>query len=150
MPQPIWIYPNTDPSWVQTIIKECSLHPVTAEVLASRGFTSLQKIHEYLYAKLPKLHDPQLFPDMDKAVPRIFQALKNKEKILIYGDNDVDGITGTVLLTEFFRYVGCHVLFYISNRASLKQSPIQDALDYAIKNNCKLLITVDCGITAAT
>jgi single-stranded-DNA-specific exonuclease len=150
MSQPIWIYPKTDPTWVQTIIKEFSIHPVTAEVLASRGFTSVEQIHEYLYAKLPNLHDPQLFPDMDKAVNRVFQAIKNRENILIYGDNDVDGMTGTALLTEFFRYVGGQVFFYVSNRASLKQSPIHDALDYAKKNQCKLLITVDCGITAAT
>lgn len=149
MQQPLWIYPNTDPSWVQTIIREFNIHPVTAEVLASRGFSSLEKIHEYLYAKLPNLHDPQLFPDMDKAIQRIYLALKNKENILIYGDNDVDGITGTVLLTEFFKYIGAQVFFYVSNRSSLKQNPIHDALDYAIKNNCKLLITVDCGITAA-
>ncbi len=149
MLQPIWIYPKTDPTWVQTIIKEFSIHPVTAEVLASRGFTSLEQIHEYLYAKLPNLHDPQLFPDMDKAVDRIFAAIKTGENILVYGDNDVDGMTGTALLTEFFRYVGGHVFFYVSNRASLKESPIQDALDYAIQNKCKLLITVDCGITAA-
>jgi single-stranded-DNA-specific exonuclease len=150
MSQPIWIYPKTDPTWVQTIIKEFSIHPVTAEVLASRGFTSVEQIHEYLYAKLPNLHDPQLFPDMDKAVDRIFHAIKNHENILIYGDNDVDGMTGTALLTEFFRYVGGSVFFYVSNRASLKLSPIHDALDYAKKNKCKLLITVDCGITAAT
>lgn len=150
MLQPIWVYPKTDPQWVQTIIKEFNIHPVTAEVLASRGFSSLQQIHEYLYAKLPNLHDPQLFPDMDKAVQRIYQAFKNKENILVYGDNDVDGMTGTVLLTEFFRYVGGNIFFYVSNRASLKQSPIHDALDYASKNQCKLLITVDCGITAAT
>jgi single-stranded-DNA-specific exonuclease len=149
MPQPIWIFPKTDPTWVDTIIKEFSIHHVTAEVLASRGFKDLHSIHEFLYAKLPKLHDPQLFPDMGEAVNRIFHAIKKKEPILIYGDNDVDGMTGTVLLTEFFRYVGAEVLFYVSNRASLKQSPIQDALDYAIKNKCKLLITVDCGITAA-
>ncbi len=149
MSHPIWIYPKTDPTWVQTIIKEFSIHPVTAEVLASRGFTSVEQIHEYLYAKLPNLHDPQLFPDMDKAVERIFHAIKNHEPILIYGDNDVDGMTGTALLTEFFRYVGGRVFFYVSNRASLKLSPIHDALDYAKKNGCKLLITVDCGITAA-
>lgn len=149
MQQPLWIYPNIDPTWVQTIIREFNIHPVTAEVLAARGFSSLEKIHEYLYAKLPNLHDPQLFLDMDKAVERIYLALKNKENILIYGDNDVDGITGTVLLTEFFRYIGAQVFFYVSNRSSLKQNPIHDALDYAIKNHCKLLITVDCGITAA-
>ena len=146
---PVWIYPPTDPQWVQTIIKEFNIHPVTAQILASRGFTTLEDIHSYLYAKLPNLFDPHLFPDMDKAVERISFSLKNKENILIYGDNDVDGISGTVLLTEFLRYVGANVFFYVSNRNCLKKSLMHDALDYAVKNNCKLLITVDCGITAA-
>jgi single-stranded-DNA-specific exonuclease len=145
----LWVYPKIDPEWVQTIIKEFSIHAVTAEILAARGFTTLDSIHEYLYAKLPSLFDPQLFPDMDKAVERVEYALKNKENILIYGDNDVDGIAGTVLLTEFLRYLGAEVFFYVSNRSSLKQSLMHDALDYAAKNKCKLLITVDCGITAA-
>lgn len=144
-----WVYPKTDPEWVKTIIKEFNIHAVTAQILASRGFSSLEEIHEYLYAKLPNLCDPQLFPDMDKAVERIGKALSNKENILIYGDNDVDGITATVLLTEFLRYVGANVFFYVSNRTSLKKSLMRDALDYAVKNECKLLITVDCGITAA-
>lgn len=145
----VWVYPEIDSEWVQTIIKEFNIHPVTAEILAARGFSTLESIHEYLYAKLPSLFDPQLLPDMDKAVERIEHALKNKESILIYGDNDVDGIAGTVLLTEFLRYIGAEVFFYVSNRTSLKQSLMHDALDYAAKNKCKLLITVDCGITAA-
>ncbi len=146
---PVWIYPSTDPEWVKKIIKEFNIHPVTAQVLAARRFDSLDSIHEYLYAKLPNLHDPHLFPDMDLAVDRVLHALKHKQNILIYGDNDVDGITGTALLTEFLRYVGANVFFYVSNRTSLKQSLMLDALDYAVKNQCKLLITVDCGITAA-
>ncbi len=148
-PDPIWIYPQSDPKWLQTIIKEFNIHAVTAQVLASRGFQTLEEIHDYLYAKLPNLLDPQLFPDMDKAVERVEKALRDKEPILVYGDNDVDGITGTVLLTEFLRYIGAKVFFYIPNRASLNKSLIHDALDYAAKNHCKLLITVDCGITTA-
>ncbi len=147
---PVWIHPQTDPQWVQTIVKEFNIHAVTAQILASRGFKTLEEIHAYLYAQLPSLFDPHLFPDMDKAVERIYQALQNKENILIYGDNDVDGISGTVLLTEFLRAVGASVFFYVSNRSSLKQSLMHDALDYAVKNQCKLLITVDCGITAAS
>jgi single-stranded-DNA-specific exonuclease len=145
----IWVYPECDQAWKKEIIQEFNIHPVTAEVLASRNFESLEEIHSFLYAKLPDLHDPDLFPDMDKAVERILKALKNKEKILIYGDNDVDGITSTVLLTEFFESINAQVLYYIPNRTALDQSLMIDALNYAGKHGCTLLITVDCGITAA-
>lgn len=147
---PIWIYTEVDPEWHKTVIKEFSIHPVTAYILASRGFKSLEEIHSYLYAKLPDLHDPHLFLDMDKAVDRILEALKHKEHILIYGDNDVDGITAAALLTEFLRFIDGDVFFYIQNPNAPRQSLIIDALDFAKANECKLLITVDCGITAAT
>jgi single-stranded-DNA-specific exonuclease len=146
---PIWVYPKVDPEWHKTIIKEFSIHPVTAHVLASRGFTTLEEIHDYLYAKLPHLLDPQLFNDMDKAVNRVIEALKNNENILIYGDNDVDGITAAALLTDFLRFIDANVFFYVPNRNSLKQSLMLDALEYALNNDCKLIITVDCGITSA-
>ncbi len=146
---PLWIFPKDDPSWIKKIIDEFNIHPVTAQILASRNFKNLEEIHDYLYAKLPDLHDPDLFLDMDVAVSRVLKALANKEKILVYGDNDVDGITGTTLLTEFFEYLGHPVLSYISNRIALNQSLMLDAIDYASHHGCTLLITVDCGITAA-
>lgn len=147
---PVWIYPEADPEWNKTIIKEFNIHPVTAQVLASRKFKNLEEIHDYLYAKLPNLCDPHLFPDMDKAVDRVLEAHQKKEKILIYGDNDVDGITAATLLTEFLRFLDAQVLFYVPNRTSLKESLMLDAIEYALKNDCKLLITVDCGITSAS
>jgi single-stranded-DNA-specific exonuclease len=146
----VWIYPKIENEWKETITKEFKIHPVTAQVLVSRGFTTLDEIHDYLYAKLPDLYDPFLMPEMQQAVDRICKAIKNKENILIYGDNDVDGMTGTALLTEFLQYVGANVFFYVSNRGTNRQSLIVEALEYALKNECKLLITVDCGITAAT
>ena len=145
----IWVYPQVDPDWHQTIVKEFNIHTVTAYILASRGFTSLEDIHNYLYAKLPDLHDPQLFLDMDKAVDRVLQALKHKEHILIYGDNDVDGITAAALLTEFLRFIGAKVSFYVPNPNAIRQSLMLDAMEFAIANSCSLIITVDCGITAA-
>ncbi len=145
-----WIYPDVDSEWVKKITREFNIHPVTAHVLAARGFKSIDEIHDFLYAKLPNLLDPHLFPDMDKAIIRISQALKNKEPILVYGDNDVDGITAAALLTDFFTFIGAKVFYYVPNRNTLKQSVMVDAIDYALKNQCKLLITVDCGITAAT
>lgn len=147
--QPTWVYPESNTHLVHQIIKEFNIHPVTAQILISRGFTTIPEIHEYLYAKLPNLFDPDLFPDMDKAVNRILLAIQNKEPILVYGDNDVDGMTAATLLTEFLRNIGAKVFFNIPNRASLKISLIGDALEFALKHHCKLMITVDCGITAA-
>lgn len=146
---PIWLTPHIDPEWCKRIVIEFNIHPVLAQIFVTRGFSDLDSIHEFLYAKLPKLHDPHLFADMDKAVVRVLKALEEKETILVYGDNDVDGITGTSLLTEFLRKIGINALYYAPNRNSLKNSLILDALDYAKKNQCTLLITVDCGITAA-
>lgn len=146
---PIWKYPKIDNELKERIIKEFKLHPVIAQILVSRGFHSFKEIHDFLYAKLPDLHDPFLMAEMAQAVDRVCLAIKNKENILIYGDNDVDGMTGTTLLTEFLQDLGANVYFYISNRGTLRQSLIVEALEYALLNQCKLLITVDCGITAA-
>lgn len=146
---PLWIYPSINQEWIGVIVDEFNIHPVTAQILASRGFTSLEEIHSYLYAKLPDLYDPGLFRDMDKAVHRVLQALKNKEGILIYGDNDVDGITATVLLVEFLRKIGGNVFFFIPNSNIQKKGIISDALEFAEAHKCTLFITVDCGITAA-
>lgn len=146
---PLWVYPKVDPQWKESIIKEFKIHPVIAQILVSREFSSLDEIHDYLYAKLPDLYDPFLLAEMPQAVDRICKAIKDSENILIYGDNDVDGMTGTALLTEFLQNLGANVFFYVSNRSASRQSLIVEALEYAIKNECKLLITVDCGITAA-
>lgn len=145
---PIWIYPKNDPNWVRALIAEFNLHPVTAEVLATRPFHKLDAIHKYLYAKLPALYDPYLLPDMDKAVHRILRALYAKENILIYGDNDVDGITSTALLTEFLQFLHAHVSYHIPRHNTLKQDLASDVLEFVKGKNIALLITVDCGITA--
>ncbi|HSX37242.1 MAG TPA: single-stranded-DNA-specific exonuclease RecJ [Chlamydiales bacterium] len=146
---PLWIYPNKNPALLQEFIREFNIHPVTAQILISRGFKTVREVHEFLYAKLPNLYDPELFPDMDKATMRVLTAIRNKEPILIYGDNDVDGMTAAALLTEFLDAIGGHVYFDIPNRAMLKKSLIGDALQFALERKCTLLITVDCGITAA-
>lgn len=146
---PLWIYPKKDPEFARQIVKEFNVHSVIAQILISRGFQSLEEIHDYLYAKLPDLHDPFLLTEMPKAVERIAKALHNKENILVYGDNDVDGMTGTALLTEFLQFIGGNVFFYVSTRGMRRQSLIIEAQEYALKNDCKLMITVDCGITAA-
>lgn len=146
---PQWIYPHENEALKERIIKEFKIHPVIAQVLVSRGFRSLESIHDYLYSRLPNLLDPFLFPDMQKAADRVVEAVNRGENILIYGDNDVDGMTGVALLVEFLRFIGANVFFFLSNRSMRRQAIIIEALDFALKNQCKLLITVDCGITAA-
>lgn len=147
--EPIWIYPTENPEWLQQIVREFSIHPITAQILVSRGFDSLDDIHHFLYAQLPDLHDPKLFLDMTKAVRRIDKALKKEEGILIYGDNDVDGMTGTALLADFFKKIGGNVKYYVPNQSVQRGQLFIDALEFAQAQGCKLMITVDCGITAA-
>jgi len=146
---PIWVTPRENEPLKESIIREFKFHPATAQIFVSRGFKTLEQIHHYLYAKLPDLHDPFLMNEMPKAVERVCKAVEKQENILIYGDNDVDGMTGTALLTEFLRLLGANVFFYVTNRGIQRESLVIEALEYAEKNNCKLLITVDCGITAA-
>ena len=97
-----WVYPQQNPQWKESIIKEFKIHPVIAQILVSRGFTTFEQIHDYLYAKLPDLHDPFLMAEMQQAVDRVCRAIRDQENILIYGDNDVDGMTGTALIDRIF------------------------------------------------
>lgn len=145
---PLWIEPISNHALKEEFVKEFNIHPVTAQVLISRGMKTIKEVHDFLYAKLPHLLDPELFPQMPEAVARIFSARENRETVLIFGDNDVDGITGTTLLTEFFRFIGIRCLFSVVGRSSMSKGPISDALQIALEHECRLIITVDCGITA--
>ncbi|NGX31386.1 MAG: Single-stranded-DNA-specific exonuclease RecJ [Chlamydiae bacterium] len=144
-----WVYPEVDIEWQKKIVSEFHIHPVIAQVLDARKFKNIEEIHYFLYARLPDLFDPDKFSDMPKAVERVVSALDEGQNILIYGDTDVDGMTGTALLTEFLRGIGAKVYPYLPQRNSMKQKVMLDALDYALKKDCKLMITVDCGITSA-
>lgn len=125
------------------------IHPIIAQILTARGFKDCKLVHNYLYAKLPNLHSPHLLSDMKKATTRVLQAMRHGEKILIYGDNDVDGITSTALLVDFFRKLDVRVVSFISSRHQLSKNVLEDGLEFAIKEGCSLMITVDCGITAS-
>ncbi|MEI6531587.1 MAG: single-stranded-DNA-specific exonuclease RecJ [Chlamydiota bacterium] len=145
---PLWIYPSSIEGSV-TLSQEYGLPPLIAELLLARGLKSKEQVHSYLYGQLPDLLPPEIFPDMDKAVKRILQAAAHKEAILIYGDNDVDGMTATALLTDFLGLLDIPIYYYVPNRSALKQSLILHALEFALEKGCKIIITVDCGITAA-
>lgn len=144
----LWIYPKIDPSWAEEVMGTFHIHPAAAQVLVSRGFRDIAAIHHHLYAQLPNLENPQHFPEIGLAVSRILQAIKQKEKILIHGDNDVDGMTGTALLVEFLQTIGANVLFYIPYLVPNEETSFSHALKYAENNQCSLLITVDCSLSS--
>lgn len=144
----LWVEPHENPKLLSKLIDEFNIHATTAKIFVNRNLIEFDAIHKFLYAKLPDLLDPYLFPGMSEAVDRVCKALDQKESILIYGDNDVDGMTGTALLTDFLQSLGAKVFYYVPNRNMLKRSVILDAFTYAIERECKLVITVDCSITA--
>src|SRR3990167_3638407 len=144
----LWVFPKEDAALIKSFVSEFSIHPVMAQTLISRGYRKKQDIHQFLYAKLLYLHSPNLLLDIEKAVKRTYKALKKKERILIVGDNDVDGMSGTALLVDFLSTLGLKAFFYIPNRTLNRDEILPDACDYAVSQGCTLLITVDCGITA--
>ena len=121
--------------------------PLTAMVLASRGISTCQKADQYLSCSMP-LHDPFLMTDMDLAVGRIGLAIAQNERMAVFGDYDVDGITATCLLTSFLRSCGADCLSYIPGRLEEGYGLNPIAIRQLHSEGVKLIITVDCGITA--
>ena len=121
--------------------------PLAAMVLASRGIKNPRQAHAYLDCDAPLL-DPFLMTDMDLAVQRLRQALQQGERIAVFGDYDVDGITSTCLLTDFLRHQGADCLSYIPGRLEEGYGLNPIAIHQLCSEGVKLIITVDCGITA--
>ena len=121
--------------------------PLTAMVLAARGFHNPKSAQAHLGCNGP-LHDPYLMKDMDKAVSRVSAAMAHREKIAVFGDYDVDGITSTCLLTHFLRKQGADVISYIPGRLEEGYGLNPIAIHQLHGEGVQLIITVDCGITA--
>ena len=121
--------------------------PLTAMVLAARGMENKKKADEYLDCNC-NLCDPFLMADMAMAVGRVALAMERREKIAVFGDYDVDGITATCLLTDFLRKQGVHCIPYIPGRLEEGYGLNPIAIDYLHNLGVQLIITVDCGITA--
>lgn len=119
-----------------------------AEIILQRGYLDDEVIDSFLNPKLEDMHDPYLFNDMDKVVERIKRALSDKESILIFGDYDVDGITSSYILLDYFRSLGCVANTFLPNRYSDGYGLTRDAVNFVIqKFQPSLIITVDCGIS---
>jgi len=144
-----WVMPTSD-SELETkqIAEDLKIHPVIARILYSRQLNSTVKIQKYFNYDLNDLHDPSLLNGMDKAVERIITALRDGENILIYGDYDVDGVTGVSILYDGLFNLGGKVTFFIPNRFREGYGVSAEGIKEAKRRNVSLIITVDCGITA--
>ena len=124
------------------------ISPLAAAVLVSRGYDSPEKAREFLSSGEGSLRDPMLLPDMGKAARRVQQAIDCGEKIAVYGDYDVDGITATCLLTDFLTARGANCIWYIPARLEEGYGLNETAIRGLAALDVKLIVTVDCGITA--
>ena len=139
-----------DPKVVADLAHGQKISPVLANLLVQRGIDTNEKASRFFKPRLEELHDPFLMKDMERAVERIEQAVKNKEKIMVYGDYDVDGTTAVALVYTFLRKLGHDNLrFYIPDRYNEGYGVSIKSIDYAASKGVDLVITLDCGIKAS-
>ena len=124
------------------------ISPLAAAILAARGYDTEEKARRFLASGRQALHDPMELPDMAAAARRVRRALEEGEKIAVYGDYDVDGITATCLMTDFLRRQGADCVWYIPARLEEGYGLNEPALRSLSAQGVRLIITVDCGITA--
>lgn len=128
-------------------LQQClQIDEILARLLVKRGVTSFDEAKIFFRPHLTHLHDPFMMQDMAKAIERIGTAIALQEKILIYGDYDVDGTTAVALVYGFFRKIHPHIDFYIPNRYSEGYGISTQGIDYAAANGFTLIIALDCGI----
>ena len=140
----------------QQLEKELNISSAAARMLVVRGIQTADEARAFVRPSLDKLHDPFLMKDMDKAVERLHQAITQGEKILIYGDYDVDGTTAVALMYRFLEAIrregyeakGAEIDYYIPDRYTEGYGVSQQGIDYAAEQGCGLIITLDCGIKA--
>ncbi len=137
-----------DPEIVQQLSRDLNINTLLSTLLVQRGVKSFEDARSFFRPKLLQLHDPFLMKDMDKAVYRIEKAIRNHEKILIYGDYDVDGTTAVALVYTFLKSIYREVGFYIPDRYSEGYGVSKTGVDYAAENNYTLIVALDCGIKA--
>lgn len=142
---PRWIYQTHSEEEVKALQQSLRISPILAKLLLNRGFKDLQKAKEFLNPSLDQLQDPELFVQMKLAVDRIFKAVEKKEIILVYGDYDVDGVSGTSLLYNYFRFLQTPVQYYSPDRIQEGYGLNCKAFDQFSKKGVKVVITVDCG-----
>ena len=137
-----------DPENVAQLSAELGIDPVLASLLVTRGVHTFEEARSFFRPSLSALHDPFLMKDMDLAVSRLEKAVASQEKILVYGDYDVDGTTAVALVYSFIRRLTSSVDFYIPDRYDEGYGVSKKGIDWASDNGFTLIITLDCGIKA--
>lgn len=143
-----WEFYNTDENEVLHISEKYNINKLLATILVNRHIVEEEQIKVFLNPTRGNFHNPLLMPDMKIALNRVLKAIENKEKVIIYGDYDVDGITSTTVLKSFLEERGLHVDSYIPNRLDEGYGLNNEALDKISAEGYTLMITVDCGISA--
>ena len=143
-----WEIYQTNEEKVEELQEKYKLNRLLSILLTNREITEETEITKFLNPKRSDFYDPFGMPDMEKAVERILKVIENKEQIIIYGDYDVDGITSVTVLKSFLEERGIQVNVYIPNRLNEGYGLNKTAMEEIAKQGNKLMITVDCGITA--
>lgn len=143
-----WVVARPAKGPVEKISAKLGILPLTAGLLVNRGINSAEDAEAFLSASLSDLPSPFLMKGMEEAVKRICRCVYEKEKVAVYGDYDVDGVTATSLLTGFLRALGCDVTYYIPDRFTEGYGVNSQALRSLRQRQVTLVISVDCGITA--
>lgn len=133
---------------VDLFVKELKLTPIIAKLLVQRKITTKEQAYNFFNPQLSNLYDPFLMKDMDKAISRIEKAIENNEKVIIYGDYDVDGTTAVAVAYSFLKKLNLSLDYYIPDRYIDGYGLSKRGIDYAHRNGFTLMITLDCGIKA--
>ncbi|MBN2542973.1 single-stranded-DNA-specific exonuclease RecJ [bacterium] len=136
-----------DRNLAMRLAKDLQIPPIISQILVNRGIQDVNTMKKFFYPSLDELSDPFVLSGMENAVERIIDSFKNKEKIMIFGDYDVDGITATSLLYLVLNRFSSEVCYYLPNRLSEGYGLSKEGIHEAKENNVKLIISVDCGIT---
>lgn len=144
-----WILKEpADPEKVTRLATEVGIDRVLAELLVKRGVETFEEARSFFRPDLSNLHDPFLMKDMDRAVERVRKAIVSGEKILVYGDYDVDGTTAVALVYSFLKRFSSNIDFYVPDRNDEGYGVSLKGVDWAHQNGFTLIITLDCGIKA--
>ena len=141
-----WNILTADQSKTEPLQKALNIHPVICKILVQRDIVTYEQAKDFFRPQLNDLHDPWLMKDMDKAVERILSAIKKNEKILVFGDYDVDGTTSVACMYQFLKKIHSNLDFYIPHRYREGYGVSKAGIDFAKENGFSLIISLDCGI----